>query len=100
MDGFMPVKDGWQASREICTREKKRNRSTLIIGVTGATDEKSMITCRDSGMRDVVPKPVNKSFLLGKIMLWISQSQTMKARLKTSQAKGDLAALAVGLEIL
>jgi CheY-like chemotaxis protein len=32
MDGFMPVKDGWQASREICMREKQRNRSPLIIG--------------------------------------------------------------------
>jgi hypothetical protein len=39
-----------------------------------------MKTCRDSGMRDVVPKPINKKCLLEKIRQWISESQTVKVR--------------------
>ena len=72
MDGNMPIKTGWEATREIRQAEKERAAAAaaagsggslplglIIIGVTGGTLSAETQKCLDSGMTDVVTKPVS-----------------------------------------
>jgi CheY-like chemotaxis protein len=68
MDGFMPIKTGWDATKEIREREAAAGVSAtgglIIIGVTGATTSEDARKCLDCGMTDFIPKvtiPPNQS---------------------------------------
>ena len=73
MDGFMPIKTGWDATREIREREAAAiaagggagaaaaaaaaaGGGLIIIGVTGATTSEDARKCLDCGMTDFIPK--------------------------------------------
>jgi CheY-like chemotaxis protein len=77
MDGFMPIKTGWDATREIREREAAAAAAAaggggagaaatgaaaaaavglIIIGVTGATTSEDAKKCLDCGMTDFIPK--------------------------------------------
>ena len=64
MDGFMPIKTGWDATRAIREREAAAAGGAdvvpygglIIIGVTGATTSEDAKKCIDCGMTDFIPK--------------------------------------------
>jgi CheY-like chemotaxis protein len=60
MDGFMPIKTGWDATKEIREREAAAGGAAggglIIIGVTGATTSEDARKCLDCGMTDFIPK--------------------------------------------
>ena len=69
MDGFMPIKTGWDATKEIREREAAAGEGgggagagegegvgLIIIGVTGATTSEDARKCLDCGMTDFIAK--------------------------------------------
>lgn len=59
MDGFMPIKTGWDATKEIREREAASGGTgsgLIIIGVTGATTSEDARKCLDCGMTDFIAK--------------------------------------------
>ncbi len=78
MDGFMPIKTGWQATEEIREREKAMGvtKPVVILGVTGATTTEDATKCMHSGMTDVVAKPIERRTLRAKIRKWCGGGQS------------------------
>jgi len=62
MDCQMPVMDGYQATREIRVRESGRGR-VPIIALTADAMIGAEQQCRDAGMDDYMPKPLDRSVL-------------------------------------
>jgi signal transduction histidine kinase/CheY-like chemotaxis protein len=62
MDLQMPVMDGLEATREI--RRGGLNRRTRILGLTAAVGPQFERQCRDAGMNDYLPKPVQRDHLM------------------------------------
>lgn len=56
MDLYMPLVDGWEATRQIRQTERDRNRPpTYIIGISAAPDREQ---CLAAGMNEVIEKPL------------------------------------------
>ena len=74
MDGFMPIKTGWEATEDIRRREESSGttQKLIIIGVTGAaTSPAERQKCIDCGMTDVIAKPISRSSIVQKIKYWV-----------------------------
>lgn len=61
MDALMPVKDGFQACREIKALPNGQNTPVLIT--TALENEKSVDMAFEAGAADFIPKPINLSVL-------------------------------------
>mmetsp|Transcript_83582 Transcript_83582/g.135490 ORF Transcript_83582/g.135490 Transcript_83582/m.135490 type:complete len:904 (+) Transcript_83582:3-2714(+) len=79
MDGFMPNKTGWEATKEIRADELVRGLAATtrcaIIGVTGATSKEDEAKCFEAGMTDVISKPVKREKLVQKIVKWTQMKE-------------------------
>jgi DNA-binding response OmpR family regulator len=89
MDGFMPIKTGWQATEEIRAREKAQEaaapgKALVILGVTGATTTEDAAKCLLSGMTDVVAKPIERRTLRAKIRKWCAGAASAHLSTPTS----------------
>ncbi len=62
MDVQMPKMDGMEATRQIRSQEKE-NRHTPIIAMTASVMHEDLELCRQAGMDEIVPKPVDFSQL-------------------------------------
>jgi HPt (histidine-containing phosphotransfer) domain-containing protein len=62
MDCQMPVMDGYQATREIRVREGGRGHVPIIALTADAMIGAEQL-CRDAGMDDYMPKPLDRSVL-------------------------------------
>ena len=69
MDCQMPVMDGFEATRRI--RELDAGNTTPIIGVTARVLPEDKELCRQAGMDDHVPKPVDLEALRKAIASWV-----------------------------
>ena len=58
MDIFMPIKNGFEAALEI--RNSSANENPHIIGMVSIDDLDIRRKCRDSGMADVLCKPISR----------------------------------------
>ena len=68
MDCMMPVKDGFEATREIRRLEQKQGLGkTPIIALTASVIDDDIQRCFDSGMDAYLAKPVRKKNLIDKI---------------------------------
>jgi len=61
MDAMMPIKDGFEACREI--KEMPGGEAVSVLIMTGLESEKSLDLAFESGAVDFVPKPINLSVL-------------------------------------
>jgi signal transduction histidine kinase/CheY-like chemotaxis protein len=61
MDCSMPILDGFEATKKL--KEDRRLDSTVIIGCTAFSAEETIKKCKDSGMKEVILKPLDKSHL-------------------------------------
>ena len=86
MDCQMPVMDGYQAAREIRSRETRANR-VPIIALTADAMKGTEQLCRESGMDDYLTKPIDRDRLSEVINRYLSP------------AAGGPAALAQNLEL-
>lgn len=66
MDAKMPVLDGLEASAQIRTLEAEFGR-VLILGATAGAMPEQVTACLESGMDDVIIKPIEKNDLLSKM---------------------------------
>jgi len=68
MDCMMPIKDGFEATREIRRIEHKNGLvKTPIIALTASVIDDDVQRCFDSGMDAYIAKPVRKKILIDKI---------------------------------
>ncbi|MCR5451464.1 MAG: transporter substrate-binding domain-containing protein [Lachnospiraceae bacterium] len=63
MDIQMPVMDGYEATRRIRAMSDARLSGIPIIAVTANSSADDRKTAEESGMNDVVPKPIDPKFL-------------------------------------
>jgi signal transduction histidine kinase/ligand-binding sensor domain-containing protein/CheY-like chemotaxis protein/HPt (histidine-containing phosphotransfer) domain-containing protein len=77
MDCQMPVMDGYQASREIRSRETGGSRIP-IIALTADAMKGTEQLCRDSGMDDYLTKPIDRDRLSEVINRYLSRSEEPK----------------------
>lgn len=68
MDLMMPVKDGFEATKEIRIYEKKHNLSPIpIIAVTASVVNDDITQCFHAGMNAYIPKPIQPEKLYREI---------------------------------
>jgi|GEM_PF-656327 len=68
MDLMMPVKDGFEASKDIRAYEKKQKLSTTpIIAVTASVVNDDIKQCFEAGMNAYIPKPIKAEKLYNEI---------------------------------
>lgn len=73
MDCRMPVMDGYQATREIRSFEKKEGiRSVPIIALTANAIKGDVELCKASGMDDYLSKPIHRQTLEMTLFRWLS----------------------------
>ncbi|MCZ6807663.1 MAG: ATP-binding protein, partial [Deltaproteobacteria bacterium] len=72
MDCYMPMMDGFQATRRI--REHPTNREVPIIALTASITEEDRVRCLEAGMSDTIGKPVRSSMLERLFDRWVSLS--------------------------
>ena len=70
MDCLMPVMDGYQATFEIRTHEKKLNIKTPIVALTANALEGDKERCLASGMDDYLSKPFKQKTLQAVLSRW------------------------------
>ncbi|WP_394242398.1 response regulator [Vibrio astriarenae] len=69
MDCMMPIKDGFEATREIRAYEQEQGMDrTPIIALTASVVDDDIQKCFDSGMDAYVPKPIKKENLLQQML--------------------------------
>ncbi|MFC7000858.1 ATP-binding protein [Pseudobowmanella zhangzhouensis] len=79
MDVSMPEMDGHTATQEIRKLTSPSSHG-VIIALTAHTMESEIQQCLDSGMDDVLTKPVGKRALLDKIQHWVDERQLVPLR--------------------
>lgn len=65
MDIKMPIMDGWEATEVI--RSSKKGLNTMIVGLTASSLDLDIKHCFESGMDDVLVKPIRKNQLFKKL---------------------------------
>jgi len=72
MDCYMPMMDGFQATRRI--REHGTNREVPIIALTASITEENRERCLEAGMSDTIGKPIRSRMLETLFHRWVSLS--------------------------
>jgi len=70
MDCHMPVMDGHEATRRIRREEQQRGGHTVIVALTADSVASDLQRCIESGMDDVLTKPVSSMQLSSTIARW------------------------------
>ncbi|HIA54228.1 MAG TPA: sensor histidine kinase [Candidatus Melainabacteria bacterium] len=78
MDCQMPDMDGFQATKAIRKTEEGTNKRIPIIALTGSADAEGRAKCLDSGMDEVLIKPVAPNKLMEVIDRFLKGEQTEK----------------------
>jgi signal transduction histidine kinase/CheY-like chemotaxis protein/streptogramin lyase len=94
MDCQMPVMDGYQAAREIRSREAGGNRIP-IIALTADAMKGTEQLCRDSGMDDYLTKPIDRDRLGDVINRYLSPSEGPTRLAQSREPKPDCIETAV-----
>lgn len=69
MDCYMPLMDGFQATRRI--RRSEASRDLPVIALTASVAENDRARCIEAGMNDTLCKPVRVSMLARTIERWV-----------------------------
>ncbi len=77
MDLQMPVLNGFEATKEIRTKQNL-NQNTPIIAMTAHAVDGVSKRCDEAGMNDYISKPINLSVLFNKIATYTNQTENEK----------------------
>ncbi|WP_413560471.1 ATP-binding protein [Bdellovibrio sp. HCB209] len=77
MDCQMPMKDGFDATRDIRKKESAGSRIP-IIALTANTENDNREICLEAGMDDMLSKPVKVAVFKEKLEYWLAQAQKDK----------------------
>jgi signal transduction histidine kinase/DNA-binding NarL/FixJ family response regulator len=72
MDCYMPMMDGFQATRRI--HRLPKNEALPVIALTASVTEEDRVRCAEAGMNDVIGKPVQISILARALERWVPVS--------------------------
>jgi CheY-like chemotaxis protein len=90
MDCDMPIKDGWQATREIRQREAKRDTQWVpIIAVTANAMAGDRQKCIAAGMDDYISKPVQRKPVLVAVKTWAAKRSKRYAKSSSKKPSSD-----------
>ncbi|ACJ28397.1 PAS domain protein [Shewanella piezotolerans WP3] len=73
MDMRMPEMDGVEATEHILLN----NPQQIIIAMTANVQKEDVDLCMNAGMRDFVPKPVNRAQLIKAVNYWMAEAKTI-----------------------
>jgi PAS domain S-box-containing protein len=73
MDCQMPEMDGYDATRQIRLLNEKSFSKLPILALTAGAMQSDQDKCFESGMDDVITKPVRAEFLAAKIQHWLKK---------------------------
>lgn len=81
MDCQMPVMDGFEATRRICSMKENGtiDKDLPVIALTANAMKGDRQRCIDAGMNDYITKPVRKKELKEKIYFWIKREKIVVA---------------------
>ena len=72
MDGFMPIMDGYEATKHIRSKETKMNKKDItIIAMTANAMQGAREECLEAGMDDYIAKPISENILQEKLKKWL-----------------------------
>jgi len=73
MDISMPLIDGYEATRRIRAGETY-NADIPIIALSAHADPHTRDECIESGMNDIITKPIRRASFLQQVELWVSEA--------------------------
>jgi len=76
MDLQMPMMDGYEASRAIRASGREDLRQIPIVAVSANAFQEDVLRAKESGMNDLVMKPVDLDRLLAALDQWLPKSKT------------------------
>ncbi len=88
MDCQMPIKDGFETTREIHLRSDSSNAAIsrpVVIAMTANAMKQDQQRCLDAGMDDYVSKPVIKEKLAAVLERWSDKILTKKSAIESGQ---------------
>ncbi len=71
VDRNMPVMDGLELTRAIRATEKESGAYVPIIAITATEQPEELLLCRQAGMDDVLPKPIELDALQNMLERWL-----------------------------
>ncbi|MBN2715598.1 MAG: response regulator [Deltaproteobacteria bacterium] len=71
MDVNMPEMDGIEATG-IIRSQSSRNRNTPILALTASAEPETREACLNTGMNDVITKPVKREVFIGAVYKWFT----------------------------
>ncbi len=83
MDCQMPIMDGYQATRELRTR----NITIPVVAVTANVSAEDRRKCIDSGMDDFISKPINLNHISNILKKWIMDTSNLELENQTKKQK-------------
>lgn len=88
LDSFMPGMDGPEVVREIRTRETDMGMDRVpVIGITGEEDPALIARCRESGMDEVLIKPLREVALQKILTAWSTPMMSAAGRISPDDLK-------------
>jgi len=85
MDCMMPIKDGFEATKELRLFEKENNmQATPVIALTASVLDDDIQKCFAAGMDDYIPKPFRKEILFERIAKAI-ESKRLREQVRLSE---------------
>jgi two-component system sensor histidine kinase EvgS len=75
LDCNLPDMDGYQVARKLRELETRQEREAMpVIAISALSDAAHRQRCHDSGMSDVLTKPVNLAALSAMLLTWCSEA--------------------------
>jgi PAS domain S-box-containing protein len=77
MDIQMPEMNGYEAAREIRSRDSGKEKNVPIVALTAGTVKGEEDRCREAGMDDYITKPVVEETIRGMLKKWLHLSVSL-----------------------
>jgi EAL domain-containing protein (putative c-di-GMP-specific phosphodiesterase class I)/CheY-like chemotaxis protein len=79
-DRNMPIMDGLELTRAIRATERENGAYVPIIAITAAQHPDELSLCRQAGMDDVLPKPIELDALQNMLERWLPHASPLVSR--------------------